>query len=678
MKALSWAVSPRLPISKGSLNWLIFCLLMVIAGHVTHIPVWAALGALFIVVWRLRMVRKRSPLPANILRFMLTAGAIAGVVVTYRSYLGRDPGITALVILSSLKLLELKSHRDFMFVVFLCYFLVLGNFLYTQSIPSLIFMAAAVILITAAILRLNYQESESLKTSSLLKSAAKLFIFSLPFMLVLFFLFPRTSGPLWNLPQDPEGKYRSGFNDSIYPGQIAQLANSKIPAFRVTFPDDNLPRHKDLYFRGVILWFTNGRRWVQGILPARRPRQINENPEAGIRQEIILEPHFRRWLFALDMPTILPYWSRQLPGRIFHTRRIVERYVSYRVTSQVDYRSAEELTATFRRWALQLPRDLSRRIRELALSWREQAASDSEIVQSALDYFRDPGFVYTLKPGVMDRERPFEDFLFNKKKGFCEHYAGAFALLLRAAGVPTRILTGYQGGIYNPVGKYLLVRQSEAHAWCEVWLEGEGWRRIDPTAVISPERIEYGIDMSNTLSSLGGAGDDRQDAIDNALRRGFFKNLFQTLEDYWDTINNKWNLWIMSYDLYRQRSFLESLGIEHLGRWTLVVFIILIVAGLLILFSFLLRRKSALSEPLLELYRRFCNKLGRAGLRRLAWEGPLDFARRAAAKFPRSAGDIEQVTNLFIELRYGRQAVDDLHLKELKKHIARLAPKTEH
>lgn len=672
MKALKLTVSPRLPITEGALNWLIFCLLLVMAYHITHIPAWATLAALIIAVWRLRSVKRGNPIPSKGLRFALTGAAIAGVLLNYSSYLGRDPGMTALILLSTLKLLELKTQRDFMFIIFLCYFLVLGNFLYTQSIPALLFMAAAVIFITAATLRLNRQESERVNASKLLKAAAKLFLLSLPFMLILFFLFPRTTGPLWNLPQDPAGRFRSGFNDSVYPGQIAQLATSTYPAFRVSFPDRNMPLHKELYFRGVVLWFTNGRGWFQAVHASRRPSRLPESGGEVIRQVITLEPHYRRWLFALDTPIIIPRWSRLLPGRIFRTWRIVERYISYEVISQLHYEYTEPLDDTVRRWSLQLPRNLSPKISELALSWRNRFSTDEEIIAAALDYFR-ASFTYTLKPGVMNRSNPFEDFLFNKRKGFCEHFAGAFALLMRAAKIPTRIVTGYMGGKYNKVGKYLLVRQSEAHAWCEVRLEGKGWQRVDPTASVSPERIEYGLDISNSVSSMDAADESgRSDAVRRALKQNFFKQVFETLEQYWDTINNKWNLWIMSYDLYRQRSFLKGIGIRDRGWLTLIVIIGLVLTFLFFSISYLLRRKSSLSHPLLELYRQFCHKLGRAGVTRFSWEGPLDFEKRALEAFPHRREEIKQVTGLFIKLRYGKLAVDDQTLKQLKKHIYKL------
>ncbi len=674
---LNPAVTPQLPVSKDALIWLISCLLLVTAYHANHVPVWAVLAALVIGAWRLRSVKKGSPIPSKIIRYGLTAAAFAGVIITFRAYMGRDPGMTALVLLSTLKLLELKNQRDFMFVVYLCFFLVLGNFLYTQSIPSLLFMVLASILILAATLRLNHQEKKEVKTAYLIKSAAKLTLYTLPFMLILFFFFPRTTGPLWNLPQDPQGKFRSGFDDSIYPGKIAELAESNAPAFRVTFPDDNMPATRDLYFRGVVLWFTNARFWLQGILPSDRVSSLPGTSGTPIFHTIILEPHFMRWIFTLDVPDIMPRWTRQLPGRVYHTWRLVDRYIEYDVVSRLGYQYDEPLDEKYRRWALQLPRNVSQRIKDLATSWREKATTDEDIVRAALEYFRDDAnsFVYSLKPGVMDNVDPFGDFLFVKRKGFCEHYAGAFGLLMRSAGVPTRLVAGYQGGVYNKVGKYLLVRQADAHVWCEVWFEGKGWQRVDPTSAVSPERIEYGRDISDSLENIDDNSEGgRSDAVNRALKRGFFRKLFETLEEYWDTINNKWNLWIMTYDRYRQRSFLRDLGIYDTSWMTSFFIIAVILSGLFFLFAYLFRRRTAASEPLLEAYRRFCKKMARAGVERYPWEGPQDFEKRLIAAFPGDTESIHEFIQTFIEMRYGKTSpvVDEKQLKGLKKQISKI------
>jgi hypothetical protein len=288
-----------------------------------------------------------------------------------------------------------------------------------------------------------------------------------------------------------------------------------------------------------------------------------------------------------------------------------------------------------------------------------------------LDYFKNNGFTYTLTPGTMDPEAPLEDFFFNKRKGFCEHYAATFTLLMRAAGIPARMVIGYQGGEYNTAGSYLVVRQSDAHAWSEVWLEDKGWQRVDPTAAVSPERVEYGMELSRTLSSMGPLeGDSRSDAIRRAMRKSFFKKLLRFLEQHWDNINNKWDLWIMTYDRFRQRDILESIGLSGFSQWSLIGVLIIIIPTLFIVISLLLKRKTLSSHPLVRYYRQFYRKTAKKGIKPAPWEGPLDFQLRAVDAFPHKIGEIQQVIDLYINLRYGKLPVTNESLKRLK-HLVR-------
>jgi hypothetical protein len=250
---------------------------------------------------------------------------------------------------------------------------------------------------------------------------------------------------------------------------------------------------------------------------------------------------------------------------------------------------------------------------------------------------------------------------------------------MRAAGVPARVVIGYQGGEYNPVGKYLEVRQSEAHAWAEVWVKEEeaeldktdsktGWQRVDPTAWVSRERIEYGLEMSQgILSDLTGA--DRDEAIQKALRGNIFKRTWKFLENHWENIKYKWDAWIITYDIFQQRNFLSSLGLGRVDRLSLLLAILILIPVLLFIISFILKRKALSSDPLVRLYLRFCSKLERLGIRRLRWEGPVHFEHRAVEKFPKKAEVIQQVTDLFVHLRYGRLEVTKERLKQLKRHI---------
>ena len=661
------SVVPPLILSRGALGWLIFSLLLAITWHIPHTPIWAVIAAPLIVAWRYRLFVRKQPLPPQTIRIILALAAFVGVMASYHSYLGRDPGISAIILLSTLKLFELKTQRDFMFVVFLCYFLVFGNFLYDQTIQALAFMVVAVILITATVLRLNHGEKEPVKVSFLVKYGFRFFLYSVPFMVVLFAFFPRTSVPLWHLPHDSSKHGQVGFNDSVYPGQVAELATSTQTAFRVNFPDGNMPALKDLYFRKLVLWFTNGKGWSQGNLSFLRGHLEAAPDDILIRQEITLEPHYERWLFALDLPVIIPRRSRRLPGRVMQSYWPISEVVTYEVVSALQPKKQEPQNEVPRWLALQLPRDWNSPIRELAQSWRKSAASNAEVVQAALNFFSRSGFEYTLTPGTLDPETPLEDFLFNKRKGFCEHYAAAFTLLMRAANIPARMVVGFQGGEVNTAGGYLVVHQSDAHAWAEVWLDEKGWQRVDPTAAVAPERVEFGAEMSRTLLSMGGL--DRNEALRRAMRRSLIYKISRFFKDHWDNINIKWEVWIMSYDRFRQRAFLRGVGLEHVGRWSLYIALIVIIPALVFLVSLLLKRQTTTTDPLIKIYRGFYAKTAKRGIRPASWEGPLDFQLRAVDAFPRHAKEIREIINLYIDLRYGRLPLTKQSLNQFKQQV---------
>lgn len=675
-------LSANLPIPKGAVTWLMFCLFITIGWHLWHIseiPLWALIAVVPMSILSYRRIIKDKPLPPAPLRIGLTIAAVAGIILTFHSFLGRDPGITTLILLSSLKLMELKTRKDFMFIVFMCYFIIFGNFLYDQSLLDLTFMVVAVILVTAAVLRLNHPPHEPVKLSYLLKFSLRLFLLALPFTVILFLLFPRTYGPFWNLPQDSR-KYQTGFRSSVRPGEVAELAKSAATAFKVEFPDENMPAQKDLYFRGLALWFTDGKGWYQGRMPSRFIRSRSLEGE-GILQWITLQPHNKRWLFALDIPVRSPRWSRALPGHIFQSVWDLKTPIRYGVRSRFDA-GMSFLPKVHRQWALQMPEQVNARIVELARQWRDNASSIDDIIRQAENYFKENNFVYSLTPGQMDRQDPLGDFLFDKRQGFCEHFAASFTLLMRAAGVPARVIVGYQGGEYNPVGKYLEVRQSEAHAWAEVWVKEQetrenktdrtpGWLRIDPTSWVSPERIEYGLEMSQMIAA-NLAGADRDEAIQRELRGNFLKRSWKFLKNHWENIKYQWDTWIITYDIFRQRNLLDSLGFGRMDRLSLLLIIIILIPILLFIVSVFLKRRTFRHDPLVKLYLRFCSKLERWGLQRLRWEGPVHFEHRAVKKFPGKAAVIHQVTDLFVHLRYGTLKVTKERLNQLKRHIRQL------
>jgi transglutaminase-like putative cysteine protease len=662
-------VIPPIPVSREALGWLLAGFLLTVSRHVENVPLWAVIGAFLIAGWRLYLEIRNIPLPSRWVRLMVTGAVCVSIALSYRSFWGRDPGITALILLVSLKLLELKTDRDFNLVIFLCYFLILGVFLYDQTIPILLFTILAVIFLTAAVLRIQLPPNEKPRIWHFVKRSAKAILFALPFVAVLFLFFPRTSGPLLNIPQRGRLPGYSGFSGFIRPGFVAYIARSEKLAFRVEFPDSNPPLHKDRYFRGAVLWYTDGVYWFQGKFPDRRySRREVRGPT--IRQKIMLEPHSQRWLFALDRPVITPERAYNLPGNIFRSRKPIKTHHRYEVVSQLGPEPAEVLSPVVRKWSLQKPRRLNPRLIELARSFRESATEDRQVAQAVLDYFRDNGFVYSVNPGYLDRRDPLTDFLFDKRKGFCEHYSGAFTMLMRIAGIPARVVVGYHGGEYNPVGDYLLVRQSDAHAWSEVWIEGEGWLRVDPTSVVAPERIEYGMGLTGQLEGLEGMdGESRDEAIRRALNRGFWYKLLLNIRYYWDTVDNHWNLWIISYDLETQQNIMSDAGLGKLG-WFVYI---LIIGAFVVLVGFFinhrLKRRSGETDPLMRWYGFFCRKCAAAGLTIHLWEGPLDFKNRLELKFHHRRPDWEPIIDTFIALRYGRRKVDKKNTAQFKRMV---------
>jgi transglutaminase-like putative cysteine protease len=415
-----------------------------------------------------------------------------------------------------------------------------------------------------------------------------------------------------------------------------------------------------------VLWYTNGKNWkpsANTIAPMMLPADVKY---AGLGMPIdytvTLEPHNKVWLYALDLPAMLPPNSRMTPDYQLHADQPVINLKRYEMSSYTDYRAN---TITMNEWlrALQLPADANPRTRTLGESWAESIASKAEIVHHALRYFNEQPFAYTLNPPLLGND-PLDDFLFGAQRGFCEHYAASFTVLMRAAGIPARVVTGYQGGEYNPVGDYLVVRQSDAHAWAEVWLENSGWVRIDPTAAVAPERVERGIDsaLANERNSEKFKVFD-SDALVEMWRRARYS---------WDAVNNVWNQWVLGYGPSLQAEFLSNFGIKSWQGMTLWLMIGLIIIVFVTAVFMLLNLRSA-HDPALKEYTRFCKKLGRRGIQRAPAEGPLDYAARVSALKPELASDVHIISKLYAAIRYGEQ-YSPLRLRRLRHRVSAFRP----
>ena len=563
------------PVSRRQAWWLLASAVAAAAPLAQHVPQWLAFAAAGAFGWRALLTWQHWRLPPRWLQVLLVIAGTAGVFLQYRTILGRTPGIALLLVFLALKLLELRAARDAVVTALLCYFLVLGQFMFTQTIPTAMLAGLTVLVTTAALLAAS---DDRPPPPQQLRRAALLLVQAVPFMLLLFLLFPRVQGPLWGIPQDRFSAV-SGLSDSMSPGSIAQLSQSDAIAFRVQFKD-KVPPQSQLYWRGPVMPAFDGRSWrVAQTLGA-----YFEIPYSGsgtpLDYEVTLEPHGKHWLFALEMPATLPPESGLTSDYQPVARQPVRNRTRYVQRAWPEAVAGRDEAPGILRGALALPKDGNPRIRAVAATWRTQHRDDgAAILAAARNFFNQQLLIYTLNPPLLGADM-VDEFLFDSKRGFCEHFAAAFVFALRAAGVPARVVAGYQGGEVNPVDGYLEVRQYDAHAWTEVWIAGRGWLRIDPTAISAPSRIN-----SNLAAAV-----PANEALPLLARAdmAWLKELRYRLY----AVTNGWNQWVLGYNPQRQRDLLASLGLKE-PDWRSMTAILSILCGgvLLVLTAWILRNR---------------------------------------------------------------------------------------
>jgi len=637
-------------------------LALVIAPHLPRLPLWVIAGCGLAAGWRLLNLHRGWALPGRATRLLLTGAALVGLWLSYGNPFGRDPGIVMLIMMLGLKLLEMRNRRDVMVTVFMAYFLVITNFLYSQSVVMAVYMFGVVLAITATLVEQSRSTTAPQASTSRWRANARLagvlLAQAVPLMAVLFVLFPRVSGPLWGLPRDAYAGM-AGLSDSMAPGSINQLVLSESVAFRVAF-DGEAPAPGQRYWRGPVFWYTNGRRWSAGGIQGNTPSAPEVKPRGPrVAYTVTLEPHNRNWVFALDLPAQAPQGTTMSSDFQLLAAAPIRTRQRFALTSFPAYRMTG-LSAEDRARALQLPPATNPRARTLAAAWRESLRDDTAVVGRALRLFQQQPFVYTLTPPLLG-EDVVDGFLFDTRRGFCEHYAASFVFLMRAAGIPARVVTGYLGGELNPVGDYLVVRQSDAHAWAEVWLEGDGWVRVDPTAAVAPERIELGISVAAQREGAPVRFRPPPQALANAWRM---------LRNGWDAIGNAWNQWVLDYTPQRQADLLARLGLGELSWRGMALALGLACAALLtVIAAYMLLRRPTSVDPVLLLYQRFCAKLARRGITRAPAEGPADFGARAGSLRPEATAQIRLITELYIRLRYGPAGTYSRLLERLQRHV---------
>jgi len=627
------------PLQPHGVYSLLGALAAVLAPHALRIPVWVSIAVAAALTWRAWLAGRGASLPRKWVLLPLAVIGTAAVVVSYGPHLGRDASVALLAVMLALKVLELKTLRDAMVAVCLGFFLIVTNFLYSQSIATALYMLAAMAWFTVILIALE-DRVRSLTIQQKLGGAATLMLQGAPLMLVLFLLFPRVQGPIFGLPQATSAGV-TGLSDSMSPGSLSQLGLSDEVAFRVQFHARS-PAPQGLYWRGPVLWDFDGRTWTAASVASIGLSDVlHETAGAPVSYTVTLEPHYARWVFALEVPDAAPAGTVLTGDYQLLSLRPIRNRLRYDAASHLGYRYGGDERPELLRRALRLPSGYNPRSVQLAREIRERSGADADVVANVLQLFRSQPFFYTLVPPELGRDS-MDEFLFSTRRGFCEHYASAFVFLMRAAGVPARVVTGYQGGEINPLGNYMIVRQSEAHAWAEVWLNGQGWIRVDPTAAVSPARIQVGIAAAVSAA----------DPLPISVRGSF--QLLNRLHFAWDAVANSWNQWVLGYTPERQTRLLTDAGFGAATWQTLATLLMGVAAAVVAVLALLiLRRLRAMpSDPVARTWLAFCRKLARRGTRRRADEGPRDFARRAASEQPGVESKIADIAELYITLRY--------------------------
>ena len=639
--------------SKALTYGLLLSILMVIAPHAEHLPMWVNSLCASLLFWRAYLNYSGNPLPKKWLLLFITIAGTSGIAFSFHTLFGREVGVTLLVILATLKLLELRTKRDAMAIIFLALFIIITNFFYSQSIPTALYILATLFVITGTWVQL---QGQNIELKPRLRIAGTLLLQAIPLTLVLFVLFPRVQGPLWGLPQDAFAS--SGLDDKMSPGSISRLILSESVAFRVSYKDKAPPRNK-MYWRGPVLWDFDGRNWTTNKKSPSTAPQFTDLDQ-GIDYAVTLEPHNKTWLFALDVPGNISIPSRLSYDFRLYRKKPVNARLRYEAHSDLSYRANLQESEHHIRRALLLPKQFNPRALQLAAQWQANSMNNAAIIQTALSYFNQQDFEYTLEPPLLGTNT-FDDFLFDTRQGFCEHFASAFVILMRAANIPARVVTGYLGGEFSNVGNYYIVRQSDAHAWAEVWLAGQGWIRVDPTGVVAPGRIQ------NNLSAA---------VSNNAALPFMARNPPQWLRDLrlnFDAIANQWNQWVLGYDNERQFAFLTRLGMESV-TWQKMALNMAFSMGLLVaLFALFMLRHLYTHRPdkVQAAWLKLCRRFAKAGLPRAAHEGALDYAARISIAHPDLAETVFDLAIRYSSLRYGKPR-NELAYREFLQRSAAL------
>jgi len=661
------------PLTQRTVQMLGITVLLSQLPLLLHLPLWLTLPGIGLALAKMRMGLQSKPLLPPTLTVIFVLLSVIAVFANYGYLFGRDPCVAFLFLLLSFKYVETKKNYDASLLIILCAFLLITQFFFRQSLVSAILCIPAMYFLGLTLFVLQRGNAKT-DTRTMVHTTAKLFLQAIPIAAILFVAVPRISHKPWN--GNGNGQATTGLSSSMAPGSIASLSKSNEVAFRVEF-DGQPPAPPQRYWRGPVLTGFDGREWF--ILPDNKAKYATAPDYTGgatgngegrkVNYTVTMPASYQTWLLALDTPAGKPELLNNKKLKVFvNNERQID--TAKPINQPLRYRASSLLSDQFQPSETPDSETLvtsssNPRTREFARELRGKYSNDSHLVNSLLKWFNQEPFHYTLNPPKLGNNS-IDDFIFNSRRGFCEHYAGSFVFMLRAAGIPARVVTGYQGGKLN--NGYMIVRQSDAHAWAEAYIDNK-WQRFDPTAAVSPERVELGANDA--------LGDEFSRNLIDKIEIPYLSSFASGITLKWDAINFAWQRIVIGFDSDQQNALWKKIGIEKPSGWMIVV---LLIAAALVWAMIILKPLSSLTSeklsPCNKYWRKLSTKLKAHGLTQKQGETHADYIERACKKWPQYRSQLQSVMQSYNEGVYAASGSDPQRHRqialEMKSAIAAL------
>ncbi len=658
-------------ITYSGMLWLLAAQIVVMLPLLFYLPVWLFPVLFFSAGWRIRVMLGKAEQPGIIVKIILGLLGLAALKLSGIPIVSLEMTASLLMLGFAYKSLEVIQRRDGMVVILTGFILVGVLFLYSQSILITIYSVISILVLTGAMIAIQQSGNQTLsnkrRVSNLkgifknLRLASFMLLLCLPLM-ILFFVFAPRFAPFWTVP-GAGSQAKTGISDSMTPGDIANLSQSDELAFSVSF-DDQRPQQQDLYWRGLVMQYFDGKSWTQND-PDLPPRMLGKTKTIKLKEselpvkklgneisyKVIYQKTGQPWMFALNPVVDIQGPAIFASNFLIKAKDNIVEPVLVKLKSYPDSIKQLTLDDATRAINLQLPETGNDKSRLLAEQLYSSSNSQEEYVQRVMNRFREQQYFYTLRPPLLGDENTIDGFLLESKRGFCAHYAGSFVFMMRAVGIPARVVAGYQGGEWNEKGQFLAVHQFDAHAWTEVWLEGQGWQRFDPTAMVAPQRIEQNLE-----AAMQQEGSFLEDKLLSLNKMKWLDGLRQQF----DSMQYGWQRFVLNYDTETQQDFLKNLFGEMTIQKTMMIVggffgaIILLWVGFL---GMLKKRETEAAEH--QLYRRFCAILAKKGVVREIAQTPEKFSQFAMSQLPESAELIQEFTQNYSTLCYSPNAASN-------------------